>query len=43
MSGKKATMGQVKAAIRRAKKKWPEPEHNFLNIYPMMDMMTRRG
>lgn len=36
----KATMGQVKAVIRRKLRKLDEPEENFLNIYPMMDMMT---
>src|SRR5512139_2817153 len=35
-----ATMAQVKAAIRRAKRHHPEHEHSGLNIYPMMDMMT---
>jgi biopolymer transport protein ExbD len=35
-----ATMGQVKAAIRRRLRKLPEHEHQDLNIYPMMDMMT---
>lgn len=36
----KATMGQVKALIRRKLRKHDPPEENFLNIYPMMDMMT---
>ena len=35
-----ATMGQVKAAIRRKLRRHPEHEHTDLNIYPMMDMMT---
>ncbi|MCS6798350.1 MAG: biopolymer transporter ExbD [Myxococcota bacterium] len=36
----KATMGQVKALIRRKLRRIPPHEENFLNIYPMMDMMT---
>lgn len=36
----KATMAQVKRAIRRHLKKHPEHEETSLNIYPMMDMMT---
>ena len=41
MSGEqKATMGQVKALIRRKLRRVPEHEHNDLNIYPMMDVMT---
>ncbi len=35
-----ATMGQVKALIRRKLRKQDPHEENFLNIYPMMDMMT---
>lgn len=35
-----ASMGQVKAEIRRRLRKHPEHEHTGLNIYPMMDMMT---
>lgn len=36
----KATMGQVKRIIRRKIRRQPEIEETFLNIYPMMDMMT---
>jgi biopolymer transport protein ExbD len=35
-----ATMAQVKAAVRRRIRKQAEHEHQDLNIYPMMDMMT---
>lgn len=35
-----ATMGQVKSIIRRKLRKRDEPSEEFLNIYPMMDMMT---
>lgn len=35
-----ASMAQVKAAIRRKLRRLPEHEHQDLNIYPMMDMMT---
>lgn len=37
---KPATMGQVKSIVRRKLRKQEAPEENFLNIYPMMDMMT---
>lgn len=37
---KKATMGQVKALIRRKLRKREEHQEESLNIYPMMDMMT---
>jgi len=33
-------MGQVKAIVRRKLRKQEPPEENFLNIYPMMDMMV---
>ncbi|MCC6877121.1 MAG: biopolymer transporter ExbD [Sandaracinaceae bacterium] len=36
----KATMGQVKALIRRRLRKHPEHEEHSLNIYPLMDVMT---
>jgi biopolymer transport protein ExbD len=36
----KATMGQVKALIRRKLRRTPPHEENSLNIYPMMDVMT---
>lgn len=36
----KASMGQVKSIIRRKLRRVPPHEENFLNIYPMMDMMT---
>ena len=35
-----ATVGQVRAIIRRKLRRQVPPEENFLNIYPMMDMMT---
>ncbi len=35
-----ASMGQVKAIIRRKLRKQEPQEEQFLNIYPMMDMMT---
>lgn len=35
-----ATMGQVKAMVRRKLRKQEEPHEEGLNIYPMMDMMT---
>jgi biopolymer transport protein ExbD len=35
-----ASMGQVKALIRRRLRKVEAPEEMSLNIYPMMDMMT---
>ena len=35
-----ATMGQVKALVRRKLRKIPPHEEQSLNIYPMMDMMT---
>ncbi|MFW6031083.1 MAG: ExbD/TolR family protein [Myxococcota bacterium] len=35
-----ASMGQVKQLIRRKLRRQAEPEENFLNIYPMMDMMV---
>lgn len=35
-----ASMGQVKAIIRRKLRKHEVEEHHGLNIYPMMDMMT---
>jgi len=35
-----ATMSQVKAMIRRKKRRHPEHGSHGLNIYPMMDMMT---
>jgi biopolymer transport protein ExbD len=35
-----ATMGQVKALIRRKLRRIPEHEEQSLNIYPMMDIMT---
>jgi biopolymer transport protein ExbD len=35
-----ATVGQVRAIIRRKLRRQPPHEENFLNIYPMMDMMT---
>ena len=34
------SMAQVKSIIRRKLRKQPEHEENFLNIYPMMDMMV---
>jgi len=37
---KPATMGQVKAMVRRKLRHQVPEEENFLNIYPMMDMMT---
>jgi biopolymer transport protein ExbD len=37
---KTATMGQVKSIVRRKLRKKEPPEENFLNIYPMMDVMT---
>jgi biopolymer transport protein ExbD len=36
----RAKLSDVKRVIRRKLKKHPEHEHNDLNIYPMMDMMT---
>jgi biopolymer transport protein ExbD len=35
-----ATMAHVKQVVRRKLRRAPEHEENFLNIYPMMDMMT---
>lgn len=35
-----ASMGKVKQIIRRKVRRHPEIEENFLNIYPMIDMMT---
>ncbi len=35
-----ATIQVVKQIIRRKKRRHPRHEENFLNIYPMMDMMT---
>lgn len=35
-----ASMVQVKQIIRRKLRRHPEQEENFLNIYPMMDMMV---
>lgn len=37
---RQASASQVKAAIRRKLKRHPEHEHQELNIYAMMDMMT---
>ncbi len=39
-SAQPASMSQVKSAIRRKLRKHAEEEHQGLNIYPMMDMMT---
>lgn len=36
----KATMGQVKALIRRKLRKIEAPDEQSLNIYPLMDVMT---
>lgn len=36
----KATMGQVKALIRKKLRRIPPHEEQSLNIYPMMDVMT---
>jgi biopolymer transport protein ExbD len=36
----KATMGQVKSLVRRKLRRQPAHEHQDLNIYPMMDIMT---
>ena len=38
--GEVATMAQLKAMIRRRKRRHPEHSSHGLNIYPMMDMMT---
>ena len=38
--GQKASMGQVKALIRRKLRRVPPHEEQSLNIYPMMDVMT---
>ncbi len=35
-----ATMGYVKRLVRKKLRRQPEHEEQFLNIYPMMDMMT---
>ncbi|MBX3251601.1 MAG: biopolymer transporter ExbD [Myxococcales bacterium] len=40
MSEEKASMALVKRLIRRRIKRHPEHEHQGLNIYPMLDMMT---
>jgi len=37
---KPASMGQVKALIRRRLRRLPEHQEQSLNIYPMMDVMT---
>jgi biopolymer transport protein ExbD len=39
-SVRKATLKDVRSIIRRKLKRQPPHEENFLNIYPMMDMMT---
>ena len=36
----KASMAQVKQIIRRTIRRRPEEDHQFLNIYPMIDMMV---
>ncbi|MFW6050603.1 MAG: ExbD/TolR family protein [Myxococcota bacterium] len=38
--GETASMAQVKQLVRQRLRRQPELEENFLNIYPMMDMMT---
>ncbi|MCU0673224.1 MAG: biopolymer transporter ExbD [Myxococcota bacterium] len=40
MSEEKASMAQVKRIIRKKIKRHPEHEHQEINIYPMLDMMT---
>lgn len=40
MADSHATASQVKRIIRRRLRKREEASENFLNIYPMMDMMT---
>ncbi|QQR91561.1 MAG: biopolymer transporter ExbD [Myxococcales bacterium] len=35
-----ANMSDIRRIVRRKLRKYEAPEENFLNIYPMMDMMT---